>query len=102
MRAETKTSIGIFLCILIAGVSLYAYIHTQNILVELRIEIPRYQAEIKEIQEENTRLRYAIRTFEGPEHLMELARKPEFGHLKYPLASEILFIPIPQDSDLAK
>lgn len=78
------TALQVFLCILIAGITLFLYIDKLNALTELRLEIPALAKEVKQIQEENIRLRYEIDQFESPIHLMELARKPEFSHLKYP------------------
>lgn len=76
--------VQVFLCILIAGFTVYAYIDKHNELTELRLAIPALAKEVKQIQEENIRLMYDINQFESPIHLMQLARKPEFGHLKYP------------------
>lgn len=80
-------------CIVVAGVTLYAYIDKQNELTELRLEIPVIAKELKRLQEDNIKLNYEIEQFESPIHLMELARKPEFGHLKYPYVKEIIIIP---------
>lgn len=83
----------VFLCILIAGFTIYAYIDKHNELTELRLAIPALAKEVKQIQEENIRLMYDINQFESPIHLMQLARKPEFGHLKYPyFEDEIILV----------
>ena len=71
---------------------LYSYVDEQNKLTRLRLEIPLLATEVKAIQEENIRLRYEIDLFESPEHLMQLAAKSSFSHLKHPIHSEILFI----------
>ena len=71
-------------CIAFAGLLLYKYIDKLNELTELRLSIPILAREVKEIRERNLELQYAIDTFESPLHLMELARMPEFGYLKYP------------------
>jgi hypothetical protein len=55
----------------------------------LRLHIPLVIKELRSIQEENNRLQYEIERFENPSHLMELARKPEFGHLQHPLLQDI-------------
>lgn len=83
----------VFICIVVAGVSLFAYIDKQNELTELRLMIPSLTKEVKSIQEENIRLKYEIERFESPIHLMELMRKPEYSHLKYPYLSEEIFLP---------
>lgn len=84
---------NIFICIVIASFTLYAYIDKQNELTELRLAIPALEKEVRHIQEENTRLKYEINSFESPIHLMELARKPEFGHLKSPYLNQVLILP---------
>lgn len=85
--------IRLFICISFAGLALYKYIDKLNELTELRLSIPILAREVKEINEKNLELKYAIDTFESPLHLMELARKPEFGHLKYPSLNEIVQLP---------
>jgi hypothetical protein len=85
--------IRLFICILAAGLTLFAYIEKQNGLTELRLAIPALAKEVKNLHEENKRLTYEIRHFESPIHLMELMRKPEFSHLKYPMLPEVVFLP---------
>lgn len=80
-------------CIMGVGILLYSYIDRQNELTELRLKIPQMAKEVKGIQEENIRLQYEIDRFESPIHLMELSRKPEFGHLKYPSFNSIIILP---------
>ena len=90
------TVVRIFICLLFAGWMLYAYIDKHNELVELRLLIPQVNKELKAVQEENLRLKYEIDRFESPIHLMEMARKPEFSHLKYPQVSDVVLLPQPQ------
>lgn len=85
--------IQLWICIFFAGLTLYKYIDKLNELTELRLSIPVLAKEVKEIQEKNLELEYAIERFDSPVHLMELARKPEFGHLKYPPLTEVIMIP---------
>lgn len=85
--------IRLFICIAFAGLMLYKYIDKMNDLTELRLSIPISVRELKEIQERNLELQYVIDSFESPLHLMELSRKPEFGHLYYPTAEEIILLP---------
>lgn len=85
----------IYVCILAAGLTLYAMIEKQNELVAMRLEIPAMEKELRLIEEENTRLKYEIERFESPIHLMELAKKSEFSHLKFPHNSEVLLLPKP-------
>ncbi len=88
-------SLRILICICVTGWILYSYIDKQNALVELRMILPGLSREVKAIQEENIRLQFEIDRFESPIHLMELARKPEFSHLKYPFARDVILIPVP-------
>jgi len=83
----------ILICILVAGLTLYAHIEKNNELVELRLAIPLLNRDVKAAQEENMRLQYEIERFESPVHLMELARKPEFSHLKYPRTTDVILLP---------
>ncbi len=85
--------IRLLICISFVGLVLYKYIDKLNELTELRLSIPILAREVKEIHEHNLELQYAIDCFESPLHLMELARKPEFGHLKYPFINEIVLLP---------
>ena len=85
--------IRLLICISFAGLMLYKYIDKLNDVTELRLSIPLLAREVKEIHEQNLELQYAIDCFESPLHLMELARKPEFGHLKYPFIDEIIQLP---------
>lgn len=78
---------------LVAAASLYVYIDRQNSLTELRLHIPALEKEVRKIQKENIKLSYEINQFESPIHLMMLARKPEFGHLKYPTLDKIVILP---------
>lgn len=83
----------IMACIFAVGITLYAYIEKQNQLTSLRLRIPALDKQVKAIQEENRQLQFEIELFESPIHLMELARKPEFSHLKHPLLNEVIVLP---------
>lgn len=89
----TGIFIRIFVCILMAGFGLYLYIYEQNQLTALRLAIPSLAKEVRNIQEENSRLKYEIDQFETPIHLMELMRMPEFGHLKFAYNNEVMVLP---------
>lgn len=85
-------TIKITFCILVAALFLYAYIEKQNELVELRMKLPALDKEVKALNEENTRLQYEITQFESPIHLMELRKKPEFSHLKFPEKISVIIL----------
>lgn len=109
MRKEKKiprsyfgAAIRLLICIC-AGVStLYASIYKQNELTELRLALPALAKRVKNLQDENIRLQFEIDRFESPIHLMEIARKPEFSHLKYPYLKDEIFLqganPLPGES----
>lgn len=92
MKRQTKFLIRILLCIAVMAITLYAQIDTINDLTALRIAIPILEREVKALHRENERLQYEIDRFESPIHLMELARKPEYGHLRYPRMDEVIEI----------
>lgn len=94
--------VRIFLCVLILGVTLYAYVRKHNVLTEARMRVPKLQQELALVQEENVRLGFAIEKFENPLHLMELARKPEFSHLKHPYSTDIIVVELPNNASNAK
>lgn len=85
----------LFLCIVILGSFLYLYIEKQNAITKLRLEIPQLAKEVQTIDQEIIRLRFEKELFENPLHLMEIARCPEYRHLKHPLLNEIETIPSP-------
>lgn len=84
--------VQVVLSFIMLSACLFSYLEKQNELTELRIYVPKLVKEVKFIQEDNTRFRYQIQEFEGPEHLMLLASESQFSHLKYPLNKEILVL----------
>lgn len=82
---------GIYSCLVIGG-ALLLYIEQLNELTRLRLEIPQLVRDVKAIQEENERMQYEIDRFESPIYLMEMLKKPEFSHLKFPRQSEIVVL----------
>jgi hypothetical protein len=82
----------VFVCIFFLGLILFCYIQYKVDLTKLRLQIPLISKDVRIIQEENTRLRYIIEQFESPENLLDLAKKPQFSHLKQPTEDEIVVI----------
>lgn len=78
------------ICLILFAAFLFLYIEKLNQLTALRLEIPLVSKEVKDLQEENRRLQYEIDQFESPLHLMEMLKKPEFSHLKYPKSNEVV------------
>lgn len=78
----------------VAGLALFLHISRLNDLTRLRLTIPPLEKEVHNIQEEISRLRYQLEVFNNPIHLIELARQPEYSHLKFPLLSDITIIDV--------
>lgn len=91
--------IRLFLCVVLIGTLLYAYIDKQNRITELRLLIPAVSTQLQAVEQENTRLQFEIDRFEDPVHLMELARLPQFSHLKHPIVNEIITIHVPRSKE---
>ena len=81
------------LCVTVFGCCLFSYLEKQNELTQIKIQLPELEKRLGLIQEESRRLRYEVDQFENPTSLIELVRRPEFGHLKHPLLREILTVP---------
>lgn len=90
-------AVRLIVCILIAGAALYVDIDHQNQLTELRLTIPLLQKELRGLEEQNNQLQYEIDQFESPIRLLDLLKKPEFAHLKFPYTQDIIEIPTKED-----
>ncbi len=86
--------IGIGICLLFFALCFYSYLDMQNSLTKLRIEVPKLVGRLRQVQEENVRLKYAIVEFENPQRLMQLAKSTSFSHLKFPLVREVIVLPV--------
>ena len=93
MMKRRALTLRIIVCILAAMVTLYVHISKKNDLTALQLALPEMEKEVRAIHLENERLQYEIDQFESPIHLMELLKKPEFSHLKYPYVKDIIFLP---------
>jgi hypothetical protein len=90
--------VQVLVCAFSCGGVLYAYVQKQNDLIKVRIELPKLAREVRLLEELNSRLRYEIERFENPRHLMNLAKRPEFSHLKHPLIGEIFVLRAPEEA----
>ena len=70
----------ILICLFTFGISLYSYIEKQNELTSLKIEVPKIAKQVQNLDEEIRKIQYEVETFENQAYLMQLVRKPEFGH----------------------
>ena len=77
----------------VCGFCLYSYLETQNCLTKTKMQLPQKEKEIQMIRDEVRRLSYKVDQFENPSHLIDLAHRPEFSHLKHPVLREILTVP---------
>lgn len=84
--------VRLLICIFILGGLLYTYIDKQNTLTELKMEIPKLSKAFYQLEEENAHLLYEIEKVESPSHLIELLRKQEYSHLRYPYVDEVIVI----------
>ncbi|MCH9610154.1 MAG: hypothetical protein S4CHLAM81_07320 [Chlamydiales bacterium] len=84
--------IRIFICIAATAAFLYFYIEKQNRITQLRLEIPQLARQVELLRQEIVRVQFEVDQFENPVHLLELARKPEYGHLRQPKVNEIVTI----------
>lgn len=82
------------ICLVAASLTLYAMIEQNNALTALQLAIPEKEKEVKNLQQENERLRYQIEAFENPASLIEMLKQPEFQHLKYPKQDEVWILEV--------
>jgi len=84
--------IRLFLCIAATALCLYLHIERQNSMTQLRLEIPTLAKEVEQIEHEIERVQFEIDQFENPAYLMELARRPEYSHLRQPRVDEVIVV----------
>lgn len=80
----------LFFCIFLFSLFLYLYLQKQNEITNLRLQIPKLSKQLEFLSSKNTNLQFEIDRFENPLNLIQLSRKPEFSHLKHPLAKDII------------
>lgn len=84
--------IRFFIVVTFAGFALYSYLTEQNKCTEMRMLLPKIAKEIEAINQTNAQLQYKIVSFESPDHLLQLATKPQFAHLKFPFVQDVLTV----------
>jgi hypothetical protein len=82
----------LFACLSIFSFSIYSYLDKQNTCTELKMYLPKLTKEIQAIREVNANLQYQIECFENPQHLLTMAGRPEYAHLKFPFTEEVLTV----------
>lgn len=84
--------VRIFICIAATSAFLYLYINKQNAITKLRLEIPQLNRELEKIKQEIAQVQFEVEQFENPAHLMELARMPQYSHLRQPKVNEVVVV----------
>lgn len=83
----------ITICLFVFALCLFSYIEKQNELTSLKIKLPQVAMEIEDLQERIKKMKYEVDSFENPNYLMDLVRKPQFSHLKHPFVEDVLMLP---------
>lgn len=99
MRLKGKQSmfalaVRVAICLCSVSFVVYAYIDQRNKLTELRRVIPQIEKRAKRVHEENVALKYEIDRFRDPRHLIELAREPQYRHLRFPSSGEVTVLEV--------
>lgn len=84
---------AIFSLFSLGSLTLYSYLEAQNTCTQLQMALSKKEKSAHLIEEEICRLAYEVEKFESPAHLIEIATRPQFRHLKHPLLQEVLSIP---------
>lgn len=92
-------SLKLLICLVLACMTLYAFIAKGNQVTEIRLAIPALAKKVRILREENSRLSYEIEQFESPIHLMEIMHRAELSHLKFPHDAEVIALPEPHPLD---
>jgi hypothetical protein len=93
LHTKLLLALKIIASITLASATIYMHIQKQNQLTSLRMKIPLLIKELKEIQEENRLLRYAIAADTNPGRLQQVLRTPDYSHLKYARENQLLILP---------
>ncbi|MGR3972982.1 MAG: hypothetical protein QRY72_00135 [Candidatus Rhabdochlamydia sp.] len=67
----------------------YTYLQKQNECTAIKMKLPLIAKEVRKIHEHNHELHYQVSCFENPEHLIYLAKEPQYAHLKFPFTHHI-------------
>jgi hypothetical protein len=80
----------VLFCLTLISLYFYQVIQKQNQINYLSLQIPKLNKDLKTLEEEHLNLQFAIDCFESPDHLLELLKKNEFSHLKYPTVKDVV------------
>lgn len=84
--------VKLFIILIAASFAVYLYIHKQNEALTLRLQVPEAEKQLKELISKGESMQYEIDQFESPKNLLDLSKKPEYSHLKYPHLSDVIVI----------
>ena len=79
----------ISICIFVVGLTLCAYVDKQNEVTRCKIAIPKIQHEIDDLLMQKQKLTFIVDRFESPSNLLQLAKLPEYSHLRYPIQRDV-------------
>lgn len=82
-----------FCSVMVFSLCLYSYLDAQNSLTEKKMEVAVLHRELQQMQGEVQRLSFQIEAWESPSHLLELAKAPEYRHLRHPALEDVLSVP---------
>jgi hypothetical protein len=89
---KKKRLLKIAVAILCCSIVSYEHIHGVNELTAMRIEIPQIERDIAMLSEEIEQLAYECQLAENPQHLLYLAKNPEFSDLQYPTQDDVIIL----------
>lgn len=95
MKSAFFIRLGI--CCVFLGSFLYTYVNKKNDITEIQLRIPGMVLKLQSLNEEVKALQFLVDKFEGPENLMHLSTLPEYGHLRSPLESEIIYLSLDEN-----
>lgn len=86
--------IRVFICLFTLGAFLYFYVDQLNAHTELKVKIPALAKEIENLEQSSIQLAYEIECFKNPQNLMQLAKQPQYSHLKFPYQDQLMEVPV--------
>ena len=89
----------LLICLVGIGLSLYMTVVSDNHLTRLRMQIPKFTQEVRELEETNETLAFSIASLLQPHRLFSLALSPSFSHLQ-PSYTPSLICPMDSEKEM--
>lgn len=70
----------------------YSYVHGLNEITKVQLEIPKIEASIQKLKEENATLEYQVGSIENPHNLLNEARSSSFHTYVFPQVDDVIHI----------